>query len=488
VKPFTAGTDRLAYSPHIIPEAVLDRSPPLSIIHHILETLQSSLKELGSTHTPEELEAIGVLVHDAMAGRSRLFHSHEHIFELSRDASAVQTVASYFHDLIYLQVDQGLPKVAEARVGAYLVQEGAAYKLKSVDPKDIAEQLAFGVFGFEPGATVSIYGGLNEFLSGLVAARELAAILTPQCLLGVLACIEATQPFRKPDAQGRSPMDRLHDRLTKLNVQLGLKLTAKALAQIVAEAVWLANKDVQNFAFADVGRFLDNTWKLLPETNASLATGFYTVREYRTALQKMEGFLATLDPAVVFQSFAGVPTAAKMDKLRSAAQRNLTLSVAYLQAKLLTIAMLEALSLLSGGDAPLSLFAGGLTEPGKRKPRRLEDYLPPLRKKPVKGCDRSVMKLLELGRTSETRFDLRNSPIAAYVYRELGAPGVQASLQPAKDFFAGKLQPDAFLSAIPSAAVVSTLAHATARLVSTRTATLAKISETFAAMAGATQE
>ena len=481
MKPFTAGPQVLAYSRDLIPEAVLDRSPPLSIIHHILETLQSALKALGSTHTPEQLEEIGVLVHDAMAGRSRLFHSHEHIFELSKDASPVQTVASYFHDLIYLQVDQGLPKVAEARVGAYLAQEGAAYKLKSVNPKDIAEQLTFGVFGFEPGATVSIYGGLNEFLSALVAARELAPILKPRWLLGVLACIEGTQPFRKPDAAGRSPMERLHDRLVKLNAQLALGLSDKELTQVVTEAVWLGNKDVQNFAYPDVGRFLDNTWKLLPETNASLATGFYTVREYRTALQKMEGFLATLDPTVVFQAFAGSPTPAKLAKLHAGARRNLALSVAYLQAKLLVIAMLEALSLLSGGDAPLSLFAGGLTEPGKRKPRRLEDYLPPLRKKPVKGCDRSVMKLLELGRTSETRFDLRNSPIAAYVYRELGAPGVAAALQPAKDFFAGKLSPAAFLEAIPSRAVVSTLAHATARLVSTRTATLAKISESFAA-------
>jgi len=47
----------------------------------------------------------------------------------------------------------------------------------------------------------------------------------------------------------------------------------------------VANRDVGNFASQDPTVFLDNTWKLLPETNNALrGQRLYTVTDYRLAI------------------------------------------------------------------------------------------------------------------------------------------------------------------------------------------------------------
>ena len=61
------------------------------------------------------------------------------------------------------------------------------------------------------------------------------------------------------------------------------------LDHAVCRAVRVGNRDVENFSDNDAARFLDNTWKLLPESNPALHSPMvYTVRDYRIALQKME--------------------------------------------------------------------------------------------------------------------------------------------------------------------------------------------------------
>jgi len=71
-------------------------------------------------------------------------------------------------------------------------------------------------------------------------------------LLKITTCIEATIPFR----------------------------SQAEIEDIVRLAVVLANKDIENFSVLDAGLFLDNTWKLLPETNMSLRfKAAYSIKE-----------------------------------------------------------------------------------------------------------------------------------------------------------------------------------------------------------------
>ena len=449
----------------------------LGSIHAIIRVFDRVLGRLEVTPAPAKLESLGLLVNQAMAGKSRLFHSHEHILELSRGADPLQTLAALFHDFVYVQVDQGLPRNVEATLAGYCRPDGAAWRVLPVDrKKDLAAHVVLSVFDFKPGDALSVHGGLNEFLSALVAARELSPLLKLGEITQIVAFIEGTIPFRLADAQGRTALERLATRLTALDRELKLGLDVE---ETVRRTVWMANRDVGNFSDRDPGRFLDNTWKLLPESNAALAAGGYTVREYRTALQKMEGFLGRLRADSVYHAFRGVPDARTLARLEARTTRNLQVSVRYLQVKLFTISLLEALAGATGGDAPLALFTGGLVDSSGTRPRRIEDFLPQALPRGAKA-DVLVMRLLEEGRATETSFDLRNSPIAAWLYRSLGDQGIANGLIPARRMFEGKISAHELLAA-QDPGMVSSLARSAARLVITRRRALEQLGRGFAA-------
>jgi hypothetical protein len=89
----------------------------------------------------------------------------------------------------------------------------------------------------------------------------------------------------------------------------------------------------------------------------------------------------------------------------------------YVCAKLLSVSVLAAFAELTGGDAPMSLFMGDL--PFRHHIScRLEEYLPTPAS--LDGCDIDVYNILAHGRKTESSFDIRQSPLAAYLYSCLG--------------------------------------------------------------------
>src|SRR5262249_2524274 len=181
------------------------------------------------------------------------------------------------------------------------------------------------------------------------------------------------------------------------------------LETTVKRAVRLSNRDVDNFADNDASRFLDNTWKLLPESNPALHSPMvYTVRDYRLALQKMESFLAWLPADRVFHTWGDEPKPEIHARRVARTTGNLQLAVRYLRAKLYSIALVEALAELTGGDVPLDYFMGGVKN---REQVRIESYLPKL--DAAKDLDPHLQRLLQHGRASESSFDTRPSPVGA---------------------------------------------------------------------------
>ena len=220
---------------------------------------------------------------------------------------------------------------------------------------------------------------------------------------------------------------------------------------MVRQAVRFGNHDVLNFAAADPGEFLDNTWKLLPETNPTLhAPSVYTVRDYRIALHKTEGFLATLSPERVFHAWDGEPAPSLHASRVAQAGRNLGLAVRYLRAKLYSIAVVEALCEATGGTVPLDYFMGGVAAPGEEAPERIEHHLPAL--PTVKGLEPVLHALLAVGRASPSSFDTGPSPLAAYLHGACGEDGIERGLSAARTMWAGG-DPDGFLAAQPGAAI-----------------------------------
>ena len=330
------------------------------------------------------------------------------------------------------------------------------------------------IFGYDLGQTVSHQNGLNEFLSAIIAVRELAPILPLQTLAKIACCIEATIPFRPVDKQtGKNCLEKLFDKMTLVNQEFNLGLSHDEIVDCIQRAADLCNADVLNFGTGDVFWFLDNTWSLLPESNEGLRRShLYTVQQFQFAVFKMYGFFCFLQPPVIFPSFRNFPSPETTnDRIRHAGN-NLQVGRKYVGAKLLSLSLLAAVAELTGGDAPISLFMGdlpsrhtGLASPpigqtGKNDTniarKSITASLVPVTvddleeddddddnkndknggAKKTNGddddhdnnddeeeppfYDDNVYEVLSKGRRTETSFDVRQSPLAASFYKALG--------------------------------------------------------------------
>lgn len=103
----------------------------------------------------------------------------------------------------------------------------------------------------------------------------------------------------------------------------------------------IAKSDVISFARQDSAHFLANSWKLLPETNHNLTgCSFYSFRDYRVALLKVEGFMNYLNPEVIFRQFDGCPDDRTYQQWENTAKHNLEIGRLDLGCKLAAIALL----------------------------------------------------------------------------------------------------------------------------------------------------
>jgi hypothetical protein len=449
-------------------------------VHRTIRLLQEALEQLNVSIPLGDLERIGVMVNRAMSAQERSFHTPEHIFDLVEKGNPHMTLAALFHDIVYYQVDQGFTPGVEKIIRPYIeVTPDSVSIVEEIEPSSRAFFGCSAVFGFSPGQELSAFGGLNEFLSALVMDVEFEGRIPDRDLLITTASIEATIPFRGVDDNGKSPADLLAARVKRTNEAFSLGLDDNAIDHTVQSAVTFANKDVRNFAEDDVGRFLDNTWKLLPETNPSLRmTGLYSIANYRIALQKMEGFLCFLNPDNIFSRYKGAPPDDEYEATVKVAHRNVEVARDYLGIKLLTAAVLEALAALTGGDAPVSLFMGDIG--ASEKGGAISDHLPAVPSAGSEVKNKVLYDLLAFGRASASSFDLQNSPLSLFIYTMLGDDGYSQMLGAAKKMFEGEVDAKDFLKAFPSD-LVESVARACGEMAFTRKEALLKVLEEVAA-------
>jgi hypothetical protein len=343
-----------------------------------LDCLVSSIEQLGGRVDLPKLEQIAELIIQTMRGPWRYFHTSEHIFEVGGSVDPIEVLAALFHDLVYVQVDQGVSFNISSALSPFVkeVRSQLVIRDETELPDDAMYQLVASVFGFIPGKALSPFAGQNEFLSGVIAAKCLEDFLPASTIAEIVACIEATIPFRPASPRGLTAIELLHQRLVSANRDFNFGWSDAQTIEIVKRAVRLANRDVENFASPNSSNFLDNTWNLMPETNHELTNvNSYTVGGYRRSLQKMEGFLNFLKPELVFQQFMQEPDDEAYANLIARTRKNIAVAKLYLGIKLITIAILEALSYRLGRDIPLSTMMGELRAPGFQT-SVLEDYLP----------------------------------------------------------------------------------------------------------------
>ncbi|KAG7352593.1 hypothetical protein IV203_008641 [Nitzschia inconspicua] len=450
---------------------------PRNYISQLIIEMEEALLNLNATNlTLPKLEAMAVLIYESMSISTRNYHSVQHVFDLisqGLENNHIAILAACFHDCIYYHVDGGLTTMqAKLLEGIYKSaiptmeekygingesdrkhQPQTRYQFFATTPAATSAHkqtrllpLVETIFGYTPGQEITISrDGLNEFLSAVIAVRQLQDHLSTEILAEIACCIQATIPFRPADPEtGKTHMEQLYENMLVARDKFALELSDDQVVASVQRACLLSNSDVGNFGTTDLHWFLDNTWSLLPETNESLRDEYvYSVQQFHRALQKMNGFFGFLQPEVVFHEFRGVPCVSEMQRLTGECRNNLQYGKTYVGAKLLAMSLVAALATLSGGDeAPISLFTGDL-KPDERRARSIfennddtttkEDStalstnfmmhsleLPQPSEESLAKCTRLVYDILAVGRRTETSFDIKRSPWAAYLYASMG--------------------------------------------------------------------
>jgi hypothetical protein len=435
----------------------------------LVELLDRTFKDLKIPISLDRIEQLAITVHNAMSAHSRYYHNLEHVFDFSDPTDPIVHIAALFHDIVYYQVDMGFSSEIEPVILPYVTVQNDEFTLAEKDREsDSQYHLVLAIFDLRPAQKIHTNAGLNEFLSALVMTKMLGDLLPARELVKALVCIEATIPFRGIDAQGRRHFEVLEERLTRISQDCGFTCSRSEIENILRRAVLFSNQDVQTFAEPNVARFLDITWKLLPEMNSALRSrGIYSVRDYRIAIQKMEGFLSNLNPDSVFGYYKDTPPAEVYEKMRLLAQHNITIASRYLRIKLISIGILEGIAEYSGGDAPISLFIGDIPY-ADTKTRRLDDFLPDVPVPATLGTEEiEIFQLLKIGRDSESPFDLRNSPLSLFVYLSLPKEQVDTLYEFSRKYFKNQISLSEYLASIPRHLLTS-IAQACAMMAYTR--------------------
>lgn len=416
-------------------------------INRLISLFDGAFRTMAPGLDVSQAERMAMLVHQSMNPRTRSYHTSDHVFGMCEGANPRQTLAALFHDLVYYQLDGGFPAGVAHLLQSVVRDDQGGITIRPFPDSDEVLALSTGIFGFEVGQPLSLYAGLNEFMSAVVAGRLLYKRISVQDLIGVMACIEATIPFRNAVEDGVSAPESLAERVRQVTAAHVPSLTGAAMDQHVAavmqDAVEIGNRDVRGFAQDNHGLFLSSTWLLIEESNAPLkSVGIYSLSEYRAALVRMAGFLGNLEPTSIFQSYAGVPSAQELNMWTLAAEHNLRFACDFLDCKTVTVAIVEALALATGTDASVSMFLGDITSPYGR-PERAEDYLPAAPR--GKALNADLLEVFEKGRTIESHNDLTSSPLTAYAYRCIGHDGMRAAIVDAHRMFDGLISPLEFL-------------------------------------------
>jgi len=446
----------------------------LGTLQRIIAVLVEAFDAFHAQPPSETVEQLAILIHHAMTTPARHYHTPEHIFKFLKPADPIQNLTALFHDIIYYQVDLEFNPDIWETLAPYLRERAGEFFLAEALPSDDPLLwFTLELFELQPGQNISIAPALNEFLSALVMNKKLAGLVPDKDLYRTTICIESTIPFRGRPG-GDCYLGALEKRLKALSQQGRLPLSTDEIEATLEWAVAFANTDIDSFGERDPGKFLDGTWKLLPESNAALRSrDTYTLRDYRQALQKMEAFLSRLDPDQIFNCYRNSPPPEEYAQMTARARQNVATACQYLRLKWLAMAVLEALAEATGGNAPVSLFMGDMPRAGE-KTLGLEDLLPEIPVPAWVDPHSAMYQLLAVGRVSESSFDIKNSPLSLFLFKSLQPGQIEPLLASAQEMFDGRLQPEAFLARIDHG-VVAAVARACAAMVYTRRAKLLRL-------------
>ena len=122
-----------------------------------LDCLTWAIAKLQGHADQEQLITISDLIIQTMTGPWRSFHTPNHIFEVGAGGDAIEVIAALFHDLVYVQVDQGISVNISRYISPYIKEEQE--QLVILNPPELKEDTIFRMvlmlFGFHHFVTLS---------------------------------------------------------------------------------------------------------------------------------------------------------------------------------------------------------------------------------------------------------------------------------------------------------------------------------------------
>jgi hypothetical protein len=410
--------------------------------HEIQQKLEAALISLGASTSSEAIADISTLIFEGMTGAWRFYHTPEHILEMAQSDDPIITLAALFHDLVYVQIDGSIYFNLVPYLALLIKQDGDHLILcdRTHQSPDPYLEIVLAIFGLQASQPILPTKGQNEFLSAVIAAKILEPILPLRTIAQIVTCIEATVPFR-------ASFHDLYQRFAAVNESFALGFSASEVTQTLEKAVLLSNLDLLGFASESSSYFLANTWQLLPEMNKPLGREVaYTIKDYRKALHGQDKFFDFLKPELIFHQFNQVPDAKTYAHQLAMADQNIQVARLYLKAKLVTVAILEALMSQYSLEPQMAIIMGDLPKAGFATVR-ITDFLPELNQpvEPQTRLEAIALDILKVGRLRETTYDLSNSPLSSFVVECIGFAGVLDCSQNAQPFFEQTLTPEDFL-------------------------------------------
>lgn len=427
---------------------------PLVVI--LSQILSDSLRELGSPIPIFESEAIGSFIARAMSGDARDYHLPEHAIDVAVGLDPLPRLAALFHDVVYLQVDgeQG-SWIREFIAPADLSKDytlNVPHALQLTQDRELL--LCASIFGVQNAENLSASDGLNEFLSAVVFYKSMSAYLSQERLIQGVACIESTIPFRGRLSGSSGPRGRLRERLESTNLLFGFGFDENMIEETLDQCEKLATKDISFVGTPHPKHFLSDSWKLIYEQNPALRSSYFSVVELRKAVLNQFQFISKISAA----DFVWRRERADA-RFYQATENNLHIGRIYLQSQLLSLSIIEAVALATGGDAPWELFYGSRKKSREDEPLNLDELLVLVddEESESRADSKQVYALLKNGRSLRSRFDSKTNRLAAYLYANLSEAEFNSAIGSALGMFQRLIKPEAHLRTIPQHVLQSVL-------------------------------
>ena len=457
-----------------------------SVIDNYCTQIFEAFEELKVKVPITKVESIAIEVVRAMGSEMRDYHKPEHSLDVSKVNSPIASLAAIFHDCIYIQVDPSWKTNFYSYLGNFIPTVELNLDANDVFKTENSEirKAILVLFGMESNSDLRLNKGLNELLSAIVMEHFLSPILTVKDVLSVAACIEATIPFRNVDADGNTSADRLKKRLNKAAQILNESFSEQEQINIIDWCREIVANDLASFASHRLNTFISNTWNVMNENNAALRNMYFYISEYRKAVNNVIPFLQSLDPNQMFWNSPEFDLDYRTRVMVENAKRNLQLGIDYLKTVGLSLSILEAIAIETGGDLPYEALVGPLRRSREHMPLSVGAFLPARESRSFNEDEKAVFLILKNGRETRARFDRKDFPLGAYLYQHFKIEVIHSLWGVANEFHNGKINPKSFLEAIPNTERIE-IFEALVKVASIRSANIFSLLKSIEAMKSA---